>query len=202
MKDDLGCSCSCRTARACTSSAKVGWQPQVAALGFLGTVDPCGRLDTCQLVLPKPGTLHGNCRPGEHSNPPCWGEEGKCVEMLPYTRQEVSSTKQIPSCPAKTFLLNMFSFSWAKLLCITTLHISSVQEEQARYIKGVPLWGERERVEGWSVNQLSDILAFSWWIRLCRCFVAWLTKRLIYFFFLYHIPQCYSYTTWFYQDFF
>lgn len=111
------------------------------------------------------------------------GRRKENVELLLYTRQEVSSTQQIPSHPVKAFVRNLSSFSWAKLLRVTTLHMScSVQEEQTCRIKGAPLWGEREQVEGSSVNQLSGILAFSWWIRLCRCFVAWLTKRLIFFF--------------------
>lgn len=143
-------------------------------------------------VFGRPWGRAGWCCPSPAS---CWGPaglggwvqqsllelEGKRVEMLPYTRQEVCSTQQIPSCPGKAFVLNL-SFSWAKLLRVTALHMScSVQEEQTCRIKGAPLWGEREWVEGSSVNQLSGILAFSWWIRLCRCFVAWLTKRLIFF---------------------
>lgn len=174
-----------------------------AGPGLGGSTGVFGRpLGTCRGVLPKPGTSLGGRRPGGWAQQSLLELEGKRVEMLPYTRQEVSSTQQIPSCPGKAFVLNL-SFSWAKVLRITALHMScSVQEEQTCRIKGAPLWGEREWVEGSSVNQLSGVLAFSWWIRLCRCFVAWLTKRLIWFFFFFTKVPSATPTAHFYQAFY
>lgn len=171
---------------------------QMAAWRFLGTADPCGRMPGCAA---KAWCFAQGQQAWRAEQSPCQGGGRKMCGKAPLHQTRGFLHPGVPSRPVKAFVLNLSSSSWAKLLRITTLHMScSIQEEQTCRIKGAPLWGEREQVEGWSANQLSGILAFSWWIRLCRCFVAWLTKRLI--FFLYQIPQRYSYSTWFYQVFF
>lgn len=127
----------------------------VAPLGLEGTTGLTGYLGTCQDVLLRPDALHGGCRPGEHG----WGKENlwKC---------SLTPGKKLPppsKFPADLWglLCSVCPLSWAKLSHVTTLHMScSVQKEQNWSIKGTPRWGKREWVEGWSVNQLSGILAF------------------------------------------
>lgn len=101
MEEDLGCWCGCAAARAGSLGTQVGQQGQawVAAPGSLG--DPGGVLG---------GAAQARHLTGGWAQQSLLELEGKRVEMLPYTRQEVSSTQQIPSCPGKAFVLNL-SFS-------------------------------------------------------------------------------------------
>lgn len=153
-----------------------------AAPGFLGTAGPCGCPGVCcwSLVPCTRGLLAGReqqslLRKGRG------GMEGRkrCGNApLHQTRRFLHPVGSQLSCEG--FCAPCPLFSWAKHMHVSTALAScAVRQEQTRRIKGAPL-GEEGVSRGWSVTQLSGIPAFLWWIRLCRCFVAWLTKSLLF----------------------
>lgn len=130
-----------------------------------------------QVVLPEPGAGTG-WADLQSSLISLRGEEGKCVERLPYTQQEVPTTTQpVPSCAVRAFVLRL-SLVPELSSPLQPLWAGAVLPRRSR-IKGLLCEGTGSQ-QGWAVTQLSGILAFSWWISLCRCFVAWLTKRFIF----------------------
>lgn len=133
VEEDLGCLYSCPIARACSSSTQMAWQHPGLRWQHRGFWEQQTRF-YCQTLVPCTGSAGLESTATSLAG----GGEGKHVEMLSHTDQEVSSAHQIPTLPEKAFVLNLSSFPWAKLLRIITLPMScSVQEEQPLVSKGL-----------------------------------------------------------------